>query len=111
MRQAIAKAMSRSNAEIPHYYLNTSINMSPSLHWLEELNAKRSIKERILPAAMLIRAIVLSLKSVPELNGFWEEYDGTNEHCGEKKYVFDIAFWFSSSSQCNDGLILMDVLR
>lgn len=72
MRQAIARAMSRSNAEIPHYYLSTSINMTPTLHWLEELNAARSISERILPAALLIRAVVLSLKAVPELNGFWE---------------------------------------
>lgn len=73
MRQAIARAMSRSNAEIPHYYLSTSINMTPSLHWLEEENRKRSIKERLLPAALLIRAVVLSLKTVPELNGFWRE--------------------------------------
>lgn len=73
MRQAIARAMSRSNAEIPHYYLSTSINMTPSLHWLEEENRKRSIKERLLPAALLIRAVVLSLKAVPELNGFWRE--------------------------------------
>lgn len=72
MRQAIARAMSRSNSEIPHYYLTTSINMTPALHWLEEMNAKRSIKDRILPAALLIRAVVLSLKAVPELNGFWE---------------------------------------
>jgi pyruvate dehydrogenase E2 component (dihydrolipoamide acetyltransferase) len=73
MRQAIARAMSRSNAEIPHYYLSTSINMSPALHWLEEENKKRSIKERLLPAALLIRAVVLTLKIVPELNGFWKE--------------------------------------
>ncbi|MCX6062349.1 MAG: dihydrolipoamide acetyltransferase family protein [Campylobacterales bacterium] len=72
MRQAIARVMSRSNAEIPHYYLTTSINMTPALHWLETLNSTRSIKERILPAALLIRAVVLSLKTVPELNGFWE---------------------------------------
>lgn len=72
MRQAIARAMSRSNAEIPHYYLSTSINMTPALHWLEEENKKRPIKDRILPAAVLIRAVVLSLKAVPELNGFWE---------------------------------------
>ncbi|MGA9045135.1 dihydrolipoamide acetyltransferase family protein [Sulfuricurvum sp.] len=73
MRQAIAHAMSRSNAEIPHYYLGTSINMTPALHWLDEENKKRNIQERILPAALLIRAVVLSLKSVPELNGFWED--------------------------------------
>lgn len=73
MRQAIAKAMSRSNAEIPHYYLSASINMTPALEWLVALNAERSIQERILPAALLIRAVVLTLKEVPQLNGFWQE--------------------------------------
>ena len=73
MRQAIAKAMSRSNAEIPHYYLSTSVNMTPALHWLEAYNKNRSIQERILPAALLIRAAVFVLKEVPELNGFWKE--------------------------------------
>jgi len=73
MRQAIAAAMSRSNAEIPHYYLSTSINMTPALLWLEELNKKHTIKERVLPAALLIHAVVKALKEVPELNGFWKE--------------------------------------
>ena len=73
MRMAIAAAMSRSNADIPHYYLSTPINMTPALTWLRELNAKRSIKERILPAALMIRAVVEALKAVPELNGFWKE--------------------------------------
>ena len=73
MRQAIAKAMSRSNAEIPHYYLSTSINMTPALEWLTALNAERSIQERILPAALLIRAVVRALMEVPLLNGFWQD--------------------------------------
>ena len=73
MRQAIAAAMSRSNREIPHYYLSTSINMTPSLQWLEEQNSNRTIQERILPAALLIRAVVQALGKVPELNGFWQE--------------------------------------
>jgi pyruvate dehydrogenase E2 component (dihydrolipoamide acetyltransferase) len=73
MRQAIAKAMSRSNAEIPHYYLSTSINMTPALQWLGAFNAQRSIAERILPTALLIYAVVRVLKEVPELNGFWQD--------------------------------------
>ncbi len=73
MRQAIAAAMSRSNAEIPHYYLSTSINMSPALEWLGALNSKRSINERILPTALLIRAVVKALGEVPELNGFYKD--------------------------------------
>jgi len=72
MRQAIARAMSLSNAEIPHYYLSTPINMTPALAWLTELNAKRGIQERILPAALLIRAVVRALEEVPELNGYWQ---------------------------------------
>jgi pyruvate dehydrogenase E2 component (dihydrolipoamide acetyltransferase) len=73
MRQAIAAAMSRSNAEIPHYYLSTSINMTPALEWLAQENSRRSIRERILPAALTIRAVVKALQAVPELNGFWRE--------------------------------------
>lgn len=73
MRQAIAKAMSRSNAEIPHYYLSTSINMTPALQWLGGFNAKRTIGERILLTALLIHAVVKALKEVPELNGFWKD--------------------------------------
>ncbi len=73
MRQAIAKAMSLSNAQIPHYYLSSSNNMSPALKWLEEINRNRAIQERILPAALLIQAVVHALKEVPELNGFWRD--------------------------------------
>lgn len=73
IRTAIANAMSRSNAEIPHYYLSTKINMTSALNYLEELNKTRSIKDRILPAALLIYAIVKILKEVSELNGFWKD--------------------------------------
>jgi pyruvate dehydrogenase E2 component (dihydrolipoamide acetyltransferase) len=71
MRQAIAAAMSRSNREIPHYYLETAIDMSAALHWLEGENLKRSIKERILPVVLLLKAVSRALAAVPELNGFW----------------------------------------
>ncbi len=73
MRQAIAAAMSRSNAEIPHYYLSTPINMTPALTYLDTINQERSIQERILPVALLLRAVVLALTEVPQLNGFWRE--------------------------------------
>ncbi len=71
MRQAIAAAMARSNREIPHYYLETQIDLSRVLRWLEAENLKRSIKDRILPAVLLIKATALALKDVPELNGYW----------------------------------------
>jgi pyruvate dehydrogenase E2 component (dihydrolipoamide acetyltransferase) len=71
MRRAIAAAMARSNREIPHYYLQTRIDMSRALRWLESENLKRSIKERILPVVPLIKAVALALGEVPELNGYW----------------------------------------
>jgi pyruvate dehydrogenase E2 component (dihydrolipoamide acetyltransferase) len=73
MRQAIAAAMSRSNRDIPHYYLKTTIDMSRALAWLEELNRERAVKDRILPAALLLRGVVRALKKVPELNGTWTD--------------------------------------
>lgn len=71
MRRAIAAAMARSNREIPHYYLETRINMSRPLRWLETQNQQRSIKDRILPAVLLLKAVARALGDVPELNGYW----------------------------------------
>ena len=69
--RAIAAAMSRSNREIPHYYLETEIDMARSLGWLTNQNAKRSLKERLLPAVLLLKAVARALGDVPELNGYW----------------------------------------
>ncbi|MGD9974608.1 MAG: dihydrolipoamide acetyltransferase family protein [Desulfatirhabdiaceae bacterium] len=71
MRRAIAAAMVRSKREIPHYYLQTRIDMSKTLGWLESENLNRPIRDRILPVVPLIRAVALALKDVPELNGYW----------------------------------------
>ena len=71
MRQAIAAAMSKSNREIPHYYLESTLDMKRPLQWLEEENAKRSMKDRILPVVMLLKATALALVDNPQLNGFW----------------------------------------
>lgn len=71
MRDAIAAAMARSKREIPHYYLSHTISLERALTWLDDVNAHRPIQERMLPAALLLRATALALWEVPELNGFW----------------------------------------
>jgi pyruvate dehydrogenase E2 component (dihydrolipoamide acetyltransferase) len=38
---------------------------------LEAENQKRPIKERLLPAVLLLKAVALALGDVPELNGYW----------------------------------------
>lgn len=71
MRQAIAAAMTKSKREIPHYYLGTHIDVSRAQGWLARENAPRPVKERVLFAAVLLKAVATALAEVPELNGFW----------------------------------------
>lgn len=71
MRAAIAAAMARSKREIPHYYLSTDIDMGTALAWLAARNASRPVTERLLPVALLVKAVAGALRKVPELNGHW----------------------------------------
>jgi len=71
MRQAIATAMARSKREIPHYYLSLPIDLGRATEWLTEENNRRDIERRLLPAALLLKAVALALREVPQLNGFW----------------------------------------
>ncbi len=73
MRHSIAAAMSRSNQEIPHYYLEIDIDMKRALDWLQETNNKRPVNERLMPAMLLIKTVANALAEVPELNGFWTD--------------------------------------
>lgn len=81
MRRAIAAAMARSNREIPHYYLETRINLRAALDWLARVNLERGVEDRILPAALLIKAVARALTQVPELNGYWID-DGLRMQSG-----------------------------
>jgi len=71
MRRAIARSMSHSKREIPHYYLATTIDLDRSMKWLDAANEERSVTQRILPAALLIKATALAAREVPEVNGHW----------------------------------------
>ncbi len=72
MRQTIAAAMARSKREIPHYYVGTTIDMERALTWLAEENLKRPVKERLLYGVLLLKAVALALREVPELNAVWK---------------------------------------
>lgn len=82
MRRAIAGAMARSNREIPHYYLETPIDMSRALSWLGAENQGRPIKERLLPVVLLLKAVQRALIDVPDLNGYW-----TNDRLDRREAV------------------------
>ncbi|WBY02300.1 dihydrolipoamide acetyltransferase family protein [Ramlibacter tataouinensis] len=73
MRAAIAAAMGRSKREIPHYYLTLAVDFAAADRWLAAFNAERPPAERLLPAALLLKASALALRAVPQLNGFWRD--------------------------------------
>lgn len=72
IRSAIAAAMTKSNNEIPHYYLEKKIDMTKAITWLRETNDQLPIKKRILPVTLLIKAVAKGLNDVPELNAIWD---------------------------------------
>jgi pyruvate dehydrogenase E2 component (dihydrolipoamide acetyltransferase) len=71
MRQAIAALMTRSNREIPHYYLTSTIDMTVVQAWLHDRNRDLPVAERLVPAAALLVATARAAAAVHELNGHW----------------------------------------
>ena len=71
--EATAALMARSKREIPHYYLGLDIDMAAAAKWLAAINAERPVAERLLPAALLTKAVALAAKEIPEVNGFWTD--------------------------------------
>jgi len=85
MRKVIAAAMARSKREIPHYYVGLQIDMSRALSWLAAENAKRPVTARLLHAVLLLRAVALATREVPEMNGYWVDGQfrpGSGVHVG-----------------------------
>ncbi len=73
MRQSIAAAMSRSHREIPHFHVQSVIDMSKAIAWLTETNTQRPIAQRLIYGVLLVKAAALALRKAPQLNGFWAE--------------------------------------
>lgn len=71
MQQATAALMARSKREIPHFYLNVDIDLHTAMTWLERVNAGRPVEQRLVAAALLLKAAALAAKQVPDVNGFW----------------------------------------
>ncbi|MCX5190882.1 2-oxo acid dehydrogenase subunit E2 [Streptomyces sp. NBC_00268] len=72
MRRAVADLMSRSKREIPHYYLSTTIDLTAAGDWLRRINRGRPPADRLVPAALLLKAAAVAAHQVPSLNGYWQ---------------------------------------
>jgi pyruvate dehydrogenase E2 component (dihydrolipoamide acetyltransferase) len=72
LRHSIGELMARSQREIPHYYLATTIDLRAAMHWLAETNLARPVAGRLLPAAVLLKATALAAGEVPAVNGYFD---------------------------------------
>jgi pyruvate dehydrogenase E2 component (dihydrolipoamide acetyltransferase) len=75
MRKAIAALMARSKREIPHYYLTETVDLAIAMDFLRQRNLDLPVSQRLVPAAMLLKAAARGARAVPDLNGFY-----TDEH-------------------------------
>ena len=71
MRSATGLLMARSKREIPHYYLSTTIDMGAAVSWLERANGERPVTDRLVPAALLLKATARAAAKSPGINGFF----------------------------------------
>jgi pyruvate dehydrogenase E2 component (dihydrolipoamide acetyltransferase) len=61
----------RSNAEVPHYFLQHDVPVDSAMAWLATTNAGRTPGERLVLGALLVRAVGVAGSEVPQINGFW----------------------------------------
>ena len=73
MREAIAAAMSRSKREIPHYYLSTTVDVTPATEWLAAHNATAPVAERLLFAALIVKSVALACREREGFSGFYRD--------------------------------------
>ena len=72
MQRAIAATMTRANDEIPHYYVEQSIDMGNVSAWLRDTNASLSVSERLVSGVVVLRAVALALRKHETLNATWQ---------------------------------------
>ncbi|HSJ73176.1 MAG TPA: 2-oxo acid dehydrogenase subunit E2, partial [Miltoncostaeaceae bacterium] len=72
LRRATGALMARSKREIPHYYLEHRVDATRAQAFLERANAERPVGARLVLTLVLLRAIALAAREVPEMNGHWE---------------------------------------
>ncbi|PHP65921.1 branched-chain alpha-keto acid dehydrogenase subunit E2 [Zhengella mangrovi] len=73
MRAAIAAAMVRSKREIPHYYLAHTVDIGAAEDFVARANKDRGPADRLLLAALFVKAVALAVGKYPEFNGFFDD--------------------------------------
>lgn len=72
IRRVIAKRLVESKQNIPHFYLSIECNIDKLLSLREELNFEAK-DYKISINDLIIKAVAMSLKEVPEVNASWSD--------------------------------------
>jgi pyruvate dehydrogenase E2 component (dihydrolipoamide acetyltransferase) len=78
MRAAIARRLTHSKQQAPHFYVSAEIEIGAVLDAAERLNRARPREERVSVTAFLVRALADVLPRHPLFNAVWRE-DGVLE--------------------------------
>jgi pyruvate dehydrogenase E2 component (dihydrolipoamide acetyltransferase) len=70
MRKAIARRMSQANAEIPHFYLTTVVDMDAAVALREQLKA--ALDAKVSYNDFVLLAAAKALRAHPEVNAYWD---------------------------------------
>ncbi len=73
MRNAIARRMSQSKQQAPHFYVSCEIAMDAAIAATAALNEGKSKQERITLTALMLKAVALTLADEAEFNAHWTE--------------------------------------
>jgi pyruvate dehydrogenase E2 component (dihydrolipoamide acetyltransferase) len=71
MRKAIAKRLTDSKQETPHFYLNASVNMDALLAARQQLNDRANGQYKLTVNDFIIKACAVALRDNPDSNVSW----------------------------------------
>lgn len=71
MRQAIARRMSQSKREVPHFYVTTEIEMTAAMRLRQQLNELAQTEVRISVNDMIVKAVAKALPRFPVFNSHY----------------------------------------
>ncbi|HEU4616351.1 MAG TPA: pyruvate dehydrogenase complex dihydrolipoamide acetyltransferase [Kofleriaceae bacterium] len=72
MRKTIAARLTEAKRDVPHFYLMRQIDAAPMLAFRGRLNDLLGDKGKVSVNDLIVKAVALALRRVPECNAAWE---------------------------------------
>ncbi|XP_011625993.1 dihydrolipoyllysine-residue acetyltransferase component 1 of pyruvate dehydrogenase complex, mitochondrial isoform X1 [Amborella trichopoda] len=79
IRKVIAKRLLESKQNIPHLYLSSDVILDPVLAFRKDLKEQRGVQVSV--NDIIVKAVALALRSVPEANAYWNDERGEPALC------------------------------